>query len=236
MGLVNISQCKNRHILSIAQMFLIKTLRNRLLFQEKRFHAILLFLVWEVIMIKAIRMDMTISDQEILAILKTDGERGFRLLMSVYKEPVYWHIRRLVVTHDDAEDALQDTFLRVFRFLGKFRGDSSLRSWVYRIATNEAFNIIRHRKEALSIDGDSAKAVGTMAAPDYVDYGDAMAVKFQDAIRQLPPKQQAAFNMRYYDDMEYAEIAEAMGSSASSVKANYHFAKDKIIKYMNNNG
>lgn len=175
------------------------------------------------------------TDQEILAMLKTDTERGFRMLVRTYKEQVYWHIRRLVVSHDDAEDATQETFLRVFRFLNQFRGDSSFRSWIYRIATNEAFSCIRHRQAAtLSID-DAAKVVDAMMASEFVDYGDALAVKFQRAIQQLPPKQQAAFNMRYYDEMDYAEIAEALGSSASSVKANYHFAKEKIIKFMSNN-
>lgn len=175
------------------------------------------------------------TDQEILAVLKKDTERGFRMLMETYKEQVYWHIRRLVVSHDDAEDATQETFLRVFRFQSQFRGDSSFRSWIYRIATNEALSALRRRQGATVSLDDVTKQVGTMEASGFFDYGDALAVKFQRAIQQLPPKQQAAFNMRYYDEMDYAEIADTLGSSASSVKANYHFAKEKIMKFMSNN-
>lgn len=156
-------------------------------------------------------------------------------MMNQYQEMLYWHIRRLVVTHEDAEDALQETFIRAYRSMDQFRGNSKLTTWLFRIATNEALRIIEHRRTpALSLD--DVKNVTQIAAPQAdngIDYADRAALQLQRAILTLPTKQQLAFNMRYYDDMSFADIAEAIGSTAASVKQNYHIAKDKIIKYVN---
>ena len=178
---------------------------------------------------------MTIEDKDIIRAVREKSERGFRLLMQKYKQPIYWHIRRLVVAHDDAQDATQETFIRIFRSFDKFRDENSFRGWMFRIATNEALRLIESRKQgAVSLEENESNANRIMAS-DYVDFTDLEAVKLQKAIHSLPTKQQAAFNLRYYEELSYEEIAEATESTASSVKANYHIAKEKIIKYMNSN-
>ena len=178
---------------------------------------------------------MTIEDKDIIRAVREKSERGFRLLMQKYKQPIYWHIRRLVVSHDDAQDATQEAFIRIFRSFDKFRDDNSFRGWIFRIATNEALRLIDSRKqEQVSLDEDGNGASRIMA-DNYVDYSNVEAVKLQKAILSLPAKQQAAFNLRYYDELSYEEIAEATGSTASAVKMNFHIAKEKIIKYMNSN-
>ena len=178
---------------------------------------------------------MTTNDKEIIETLNESRETGFKMLLNKYQEPVYWHIRRLVVSHDDAQDATQETFVRMFRSLGQFRGDSSLRTCLYRIATNEALRLIsKRRQETVSLD-DISTGVSLIAADNYVDYADKLAVKLQKAILSLPPKQQLAFNLRYYDELAFDEIAKIVDSTATSIKASYHVAKEKIIKYMNSN-
>lgn len=177
---------------------------------------------------------MNLNDKELLNAIKADVQSGFRQLMRSYQQQVYWHIRRMVVSHDDAQDATQETFIRIYNSLSQFRADSSLRSWIYRIATNEALRAISHRRqEEVSIDSDET-GVELIATDDFVDTADQMALKLQRAILTLPPKQQLAFNLRYYDEMDFEEIALA-DSTATSIKASYHVAKQKIINYMNSN-
>lgn len=176
---------------------------------------------------------MSINDNGIVETLKQSPENGFRMLMAKYQEPVYWHIRRLVVSHDDAQDVSQETFVRIYRSLGNYRGDCSLRSWIYRIATNEALRLIGKRKqEVVSIDSQQT-GVNLVMADNYIDYDDKVAVKLQKAILSLPPKQQLTFNLRYYDDLGFDEIAKIADSTPTSIKASYHIAKEKIIKFMN---
>ncbi len=178
---------------------------------------------------------MTIEDKDIIQAVREKSERGFRLLLQKYKQPVYWHVRRLVIVHDDAQDATQETFIRIFRSFDKFRDEKSFRSWIFRIATNEALRLIDSRKQGqVSLEEEENSANRVMAS-DYVDFTDLEAVKLQKAILSLPTKQQAAFNLRYYDELSYEEIAEAIDSTATAVKANFHIAKEKIIKYMNSN-
>ena len=179
---------------------------------------------------------MEIKDErELLAMIAKEPEKGFRHLMAQYRDAVYWHIRRLVVSHMDAQDATQETFVRIFRSLSDFKGECSFRSWVYRIATNEALRILsRRQSDQLSLD-DSPVELGNMMADEYVDYSDLEAVKLQNAILSLPAKQQLAFNLRYYNELGYDEIAGIIGSTTDSAKQNYHIAKEKIIKYMNLN-
>ena len=178
---------------------------------------------------------MGINDNGIVETLKQSPENGFRMLMAKYQESVYWHIRRLVVSHDDAQDASQETFVRIYRSLGNYRGDCSLRSWIYRIATNEALRLIGKRKqEVVSMDSQQT-GVNLIMADNYIDYDDKVAVKLQKAILSLPPKQQLTFNLRYYDDLGFDEIAKIADSTPTSIKASYHIAKEKIIKFMNSN-
>ena len=178
---------------------------------------------------------MSINDNAIIDTLKESSERGFRMLMMKYQEPLYWHIRRLVVSHDDAQDAAQETFVRIYRSFDQYRGDCSFRSWIYRIATNEALRIIsKRRQEVISLES-AATGVQFIAGDNDVDYADQVAVKLQKAILTLPPKQQLAFNLRYYDELSFDEIARIADSTPSSIKASYHVAKEKIVKYMNSN-
>lgn len=176
---------------------------------------------------------MTINDQHIYDTIKTDPRRGFELLMARYNEPLYWHIRRLVVDHEDARDVVQETMVRVFKSIDGLSRPEALRSWMYRIATNEALrHVERHPRDRHVPIEDSDTA--TLMSDEYVDYSDLEAVKLTNAILALPPKQQAVFNMRYYDEMSYDEIAEATGSTPQNAKANYYHAKEKIVKVLGN--
>ncbi len=176
---------------------------------------------------------MQIDDNDIYTSMRRNPESGIRMVMRKYGEPVYWHARRMLVSHDDAQDAVQETFIKVFRSFHSLKEAKALRSWIYRIATNEALRIIERNKTPRLLTESIDDSATDIAATDYTDYTDLEAVKLQKAILSLPPKQQATFNMRYYDEMEYPQIAEAMETTVSTVKVNYHLAKEKIIKYMN---
>lgn len=165
-----------------------------------------------------------------------DPERGFRLLVEKFQSPVYWHIRRMVVSHEDAEDVSQETFIRIFRHMEDFRNESSLQTWIYRIATNECLRLLNRRKEELvSSEEVQADLMNKLMASEYVDYDNAMEVKFQQAILRLPEKQRLVFNLRYYDELKYEEISQITDTKVDTLKANYHFAKEKIKEYMINN-
>ncbi len=177
---------------------------------------------------------MANSDSEITSAMRSNPDKGIRLLMASYKEPIYWHIRRLVVDHEDAQDATQETFVRAYRSFNQHDAKASLGAWLYRIATNEALRIVERCRQALSIDV-APESVANIAADNFIDYTDSVAIKFQNAILSLPQKQQIVFNLRYYDEMTYDEIAQITGSTSTAAKASYHLAKTKIIEYMNNN-
>lgn len=178
---------------------------------------------------------MQIDDNDIYTSMHHNPESGIRMVMRKYGEPVYWHARRLLVSHDDAQDAVQETFIKVFRSFHSLKEAKALRSWIYRIATNEALRTIERNKTPRLLTESIDDSATDIAATNYTDYTDLEAVKLQKAILSLPPKQQATFNMRYYDEMEYPQIAEAMETTVSTVKVNYHLAKEKIIRYMNSN-
>lgn len=178
---------------------------------------------------------MPIDDNDIYTSMRRNPESGIRMVMQKYGEPVYWHARRLLVSHDDAQDAVQETFIKVYRSFNSLKEAKALRSWIYRIATNEALRTIERNKTPRLLTESIDDSATDIAAADYTDYTDLEAVKLQKAILSLPPKQQATFNMRYYDEMEYPQIAEAMETTVSTVKVNYHLAKEKIIRYMNSN-
>ena len=176
-----------------------------------------------------------VSDKDIIKAVREEPERGFRLLMASYREPVYWHIRRLVVSHADAQDAAQETFVRIFRNFSQYSEENSFKAWIFRIATNEALRLLGRQKGSLMLSLDDVTVDMLSRKTDDNYDGNEIAARLQQAILHLPAKQQLAFNMRYYDEMSYDEIAAAIGSSAANVKANYHHAKESIIKYMNNN-
>ena len=177
-----------------------------------------------------------IHDDIIREICRTNLEQGFRLLVEKFKSPMYWHIRRMVVSHEDAEDVLQETFIKVFRYLDDFRYECSFSTWLYRIATNECIRFLNHRKEqAVSDEEIHEELMEKLMASEYVDYDNAMEVKFQQALLTLPEKQRLVFNLRYYDELKYEEISQITDTKVETLKANYHFAKEKIKKFMINN-
>lgn len=177
-----------------------------------------------------------INEDKIREAYTASPERGFKLLVDNFQQPIYWHIRRLVVSHEDAEDILQEVFIRVFRHLGQFREESSLSTWIYRIATNECIRFLDNRKEkAVSAEEVQEELMNKLMASDYVDYDNEMAVKFQQAILTLPEKQRIVFNLRYYDELDYEEIGRITDTRVETLKVNYHYAKEKIKEYMLNN-
>ena len=177
-----------------------------------------------------------INEDIIRETCRTDLEQGFRLLVEKFKSPMYWHIRRMVVSHEDAEDVLQETFIKVFRYLDDFRYECSFSTWLYRIVTNECLRLLDKRKDhVVSSEEMQTDLVEKLMASEYVDYDDAMEVKFQKAILTLPEKQRLVFNLRYYDELKYEEISKITDTKVETLKANYHFAKERIKKYMINN-
>ena len=154
---------------------------------------------------------------------------AFRQLMSLYKERLYWHIRKIVISHDDADDVLQNTFIKIYRNIAKFNAESKLYSWMYRIATNESITFINKRAKSQNVDISEMqyKLAESLEADVHYD-GDEMQLKLQKAIAQLPQKQQLVFNMKYFDDMKYKEISEVLETSVGALKASYHHAVKKI--------
>ena len=165
-----------------------------------------------------------------------NADVGFRMLVEKFQSPMYWHIRRMVVSHEDEEDVLQETFIKIFRHLDDFRAESSLSTWVYRITTNECIRFLnRRREQTVSTEEVQEELISKLMASEYVDYDDAMEVKFQKAILTLPEKQRLVFNLRYYDELKYEEISKITDTKVETLKANYYFAKEKIKEYMINN-
>jgi RNA polymerase sigma-70 factor (ECF subfamily) len=176
---------------------------------------------------------MKVDEDKIREACTRNPEEGFRMLVDQFQQPMYWHIRRMVVSHEDAEDVLQETFIRIFRYIGDFRSESSLSTWIYRIVTNECIRFLNKKKEEiLSSEEVQEDLLNKLMASDYVDYENEMEVKFQQAVLRLPEKQRVVFNLRYYDELSYEEISKITDSKVETLKANYHFAKEKIKEYM----
>ena len=160
-------------------------------------------------------------------------EKAFGELMKLYKERLYWHIRKIVISHDDADDVLQNTFIKIFRSIDKFKGDSKLFSWMYRIATNESITHINKNAKRLKISNEELQnnTINNLTADVYFE-GDAIQLKLQEAIATLPQKQQLVFNMKYFDDMKYKDISEILETSEGALKASYHIAVKKIESFL----
>ncbi|WP_286778241.1 MULTISPECIES: RNA polymerase sigma factor [Sphingobacterium] len=164
-------------------------------------------------------------------------EEAFRLLLKKYQQKIYWHVRRMVIDHDDADDVVQDIFVKVWKNLGNFREDSQLYTWLYRIATNECITFLNKKKQKqnVSLDDDTtAYLAETLADGNYFN-GDKAQMKLQQALLTLPEKQKLVFNMKYFEDMKYEEISELLGTSVGALKASYHLAVKKIEAFFNNN-
>ncbi len=166
-----------------------------------------------------------------MELLRSDRtfERGFRLLMSQYRERLYWHIRRLVLVHEDADDVLQNTLIKIYRGILQFEGKSKLYTWLYRIATNEAITHLQSkaRHASASLDDSTVLLTNRLQADEWFD-GDEIQVKLQKEIAQLPEKQRLVFNLRYHDEMPYEEMSAMLGTSVGALKASFHHAVKKI--------
>lgn len=162
--------------------------------------------------------------------------KAFQVLLQEYQKPLYHHIRNIVLNHDDADDVLQNTFVKVFRYLKDFKGDSKLFSWMYRIATNEAISFLNQKakKHNTTTEAIQTKIVDNLQAEEYFD-GNDIQIKLQKAIHLLPEKQQLVFKMKYFEELKYEEISEMLGTSVGGLKASYHHAVKKIEEYMNTN-
>lgn len=158
---------------------------------------------------------------------------AFRQLLSQYKERLYWHVRNIVKDHDDADDVLQNTFIKIFRNIDKFKGDSKLFSWMYRIATNEAITFLNNKAKKLQISSEEYQTVliENIESDVYFE-GDEIQLKLQRAIALLPQKQQQVFNMKYFQELKYREMAVILETSEGALKASYHIAVKKIEEYL----
>lgn len=178
---------------------------------------------------------MSIDEQEILKLLASpDTQRnGFEAIVRQYSEPLYWKIRRFVLYHDDADDILQNVFMKAWINIDTFKGDAKLSTWLYRIAINESLDFLRKQKTVNGTEEDISVA-NKLMADEYFD-GDATQAKLQEAVAMLPDVQRMVFNLRYYDDMKYAEMAKMLSRSEGALKASYHIAVQKVMEYIKNN-
>lgn len=163
-------------------------------------------------------------------------EKAFRILIKEYKERLYWHIRKIVISHDDADDVLQNTFIKVFKGIDNFKQDSKLYSWMYRIATNESITFInkRARERNIDITEMKQKLVSNLQSDKWFS-GNDIELILQEAVATLPEKQQLVFNMKYFDHMKYQEISEILGTTVGGLKASYFHAVKKIENYIKKN-
>ncbi len=179
-----------------------------------------------------------VEDSQILEKFANEStrEEAFNLLLNKYQQKIYWHIRRMVVNHDDADDLVQDTFIKVWKYLANFRNDSQLYTWLYRIASNECITFLNKKKQKnnVSLDELPYDLSDTLADGAYIN-GDKVQLKLQQALITLPEKQRLVFNMKYYDDLKYEEISEILGTSVGALKASFHIAVKKIEAHLSKN-
>ena len=177
------------------------------------------------------------DDKELLELFKDESfrEKAFTAIIKKYQEKLYWHIRRLVVEHENANDVLQNMFIKVWKGLENFREDSQLYTWLYRIATNESLTFIEQqkRKYASSLDDDESGFSNQVAASEGFDVKK-LEWKLQLAIQKLPEKQRVVFNLRYYDEMPYEQMSKVLETSEGALKASYHHAAKKIEDFIRN--
>lgn len=174
-------------------------------------------------------------DRELLDLFADPHTRNyaFNLLVRQYQQRLYWHIRKMVLSHEDADDLLQNTFIKAFKGLDQFREDSKIYTWLYRIATNECITFLNTKRKRFFIPmGDAEKYLSKNLESDRYINGDRIQMKLQQALIGLPPKQRLVFNMKYFDNMKYEEISEILGTSVGALKASFHLAVKKIEEYL----
>jgi RNA polymerase sigma factor (sigma-70 family) len=175
------------------------------------------------------------QNQFINALKNTETQASaFAKLIADYKERLYWHIRKIVIDHDDANDVLQNTFVKVFQNINGFKENSTIYTWMYKIATNEALNLIKKKSKHHGVsNADWIETKASKLESDCYFDGDELSVRLQNAVSKLPEKQRLVFNMKYFDEMKYDNISEILGTSVGGLKASYHIAVKKIKKQIN---
>lgn len=154
-------------------------------------------------------------------------KKAFERIVTLYSEPLYWQIRRMVSVHADTDDILQNTFLKAWMHLDQFRGESKLSTWLYRIAYNESVTFLKKNSNTIAPSDNTMELANQIESDAYFD-GDEMQIRFQAAVESLPPKQRIIFNLKYYDEMKYTQISDVLGNSIGTLKASYHQAVKKI--------
>ncbi len=178
---------------------------------------------------------MHLDDKELIAQFKqaVTKERAFTAILKKYQEKLYWHVRRMVVDHDDANDVLQNMFIKVWNGLDNFREDSQLYTWLYRIATNECLSFLEQQKKRGTVSlGDVEEGLSNKIKADTNFDANRLEWKLQLAIQQLPEKQRIVFNLRYYDELPYQEMSRILDTSEGALKASYHHAAKKIEEFL----
>lgn len=178
-----------------------------------------------------------INETRIITQLKDESQKetAFNTLVHEYQEVLYWQIRRLVLSHDDADDVLQNTFIKTWMALDEFRAESKISTWLFRIAINESLSFLEKKKKNASLSSDAIEDLASQLMSDPYFDGDETQALFQKAIAQLPEKQKVVFNLKYFQEMKYEDMSQMLGTSIGALKASYHHAVKKITDFFQQN-
>jgi len=187
--------------------------------------------------IQPTKASMKSKESEIIELMQNERtrEKGLRLLMDAYQSRLYWHIRRMIVDHDLAQDILQETFIKVYQNFHQFKQNSLLYTWLYRIATNESLQQLQKLKKMQKTDENAEYYLQNLVADNVENDADKIQILLQKAIQSLPEKQKLVFTMRYYDELPYEELSKILDMSVGTLKTNYHYARQKIEDYIKEN-
>ena len=177
-----------------------------------------------------------ISDKELICLLNDPITRreGFSAMVRQYSEQLYWKVRHIVLNHEDANDVLQNSFIKAWKSMDSFQGKSSVSTWLYRIAINESLDFVRRQKSGENISTDEDLSVANRLTADGYFDGDEIQVQLQEAVSKLPEVQRTVFTMKYYDEMKYSDMSKILNTSEGALKASYHLAVKKITEYFQN--
>ena len=180
-------------------------------------------------------MNSPYNEREVLALLQDEStqKRGFEMIVAKYSEQLYWQIRRMVLSHEDANDLVQNTFIKAWTNIDYFRAEAKISTWLYRIALNECLTFLNKQRamSTVSLDDPDANAIGRLESDPYFS-GDKIQLALQKALLTLPEKQRMVFNLKYYQEMKYEEMSEIFGTSVGALKSSYHYAVKKIEKFL----